>query len=228
MLLKIARSEPSCCGTVTSTTAWTATRRLHALAMFDVRRCASRGRRQEVILFSSSSSDSAASNDDNPVISQTRQPRRRLRSRHQQNGGGDDVGRSVDGASFLNIKAVPSLKDFMHRNTVLSMYRGFLRSARYVKVKQRNSVMADELINEIRREFKSQKNESDPFQRQRAVADGQRRAAELRGLTGEPDHTRNENDKNGKLQQKDADSWISIVDPEDQRGRVGSGWPWMK
>ena len=98
--------------------------------------------------------------------------------------------------------------------------------------------MADELLNEIRREFRALKHETDPFQRQRAIADGQRRAAELRGLTGEPNNGGGDDgDRTNKnaaaaaaaaLRQEDADSWINIVDPEDQRGRVGSGWPWAK
>jgi len=155
--------------------------------------------------------------------------RRRRRSRQHQ--GSDDDDDEIDRPSFFDMKSVPSLKDFMHRQTVLSMYRGFLQSVRYVRSKDgehNNPVMADELLDEIRREFRAQKHETDPFQRQRAVADGQRRAAELRGLTGEPDDDDPTKKDAAVLQQEDADSWINIVDPEDQRGRVGSGWPWAK
>jgi hypothetical protein len=171
---------------------------------------------------------------------QQQQPRRRRRSRQQQGNGvvDDDDDNKIDSPSFIDMDAVPSLKDFMHRHTVLSMYRGFLQSVRYLRSDKDggnyNPVMADELLNEIRREFRAQKHETDPFQRQRAIADGQRRAEELRGLTGEPDvmTTKKKKSKNtttaALLQQEDADSWINIVDPEDQRGRVGSGWPWAK
>eukprot|EP00529_Nitzschia_sp_RCC80_P027897 CAMPEP_0113467418 /NCGR_PEP_ID=MMETSP0014_2-20120614/14804_1 /TAXON_ID=2857 /ORGANISM="Nitzschia sp." /LENGTH=246 /DNA_ID=CAMNT_0000359725 /DNA_START=185 /DNA_END=925 /DNA_ORIENTATION=- /assembly_acc=CAM_ASM_000159 len=162
-------------------------------------------------------------------------PRRRRRSRlqnqQQQQGSDDDDDDEIDRPGFFDMKAVPSLKDFMHRQSVLSMYRGFLRSVRYVGSKDggnNNPMMADELRDEIRREFRAQKHETDPFQRQRAVADGQRRAAELRGLTGEPDDDDPTKKDAAVLQQEDADSWINIVDPEDQRGRVGSGWPWAK
>ena len=203
-----------------------------------------------VMTFSSSTSSTATTtvkvDNETTTTSQTtmtkkkqhrQQPRRRRRSRQQQGNGvvDDDDDNKIDSPSFFDMDAVPSLKDFMHRHTVLSMYRGFLQSVRYLRSDNNdggnsNPVMADELLHEIRREFRAQKHETDPFQRQRAIADGQRRAEELRGLTGEPDVKRNKNTTTAAavLQQEDADSWINIVDPEDQRGRVGSGWPWAK
>jgi Complex 1 protein (LYR family) len=180
--------------------------------------------RQQMISFSSSSSSIPAADDDDGHKSstskaQTKPSRRRRRRKQEDDNNMDDD----ESSSFIDMKSVPSYKEFVHRHTVLSLYRRFLRSVRIVRLEQRNTTMADELLNEIRREFRSQKNETDPFQRQRALADGQRRADELRGLTGEPAVP-----TSTKLQQQDADSWMNIQDPDDLRGRVGDVWPWMK
>ena len=224
---------------VNTNNTWHTTRYIHG--------CSGRRRQLQqqamVMTFSSSTSSTATTtmevDNETTTTSQTtmtkkkqQQPRRRRRSRQQQQqqqgNGVDDDDNKIGSPSFFDMNAVPSLKDFMHRRTVLSMYRGFLQSVRYLRSNKDggnyNPVMADELLNEIRREFRAQKHETDPFQRQRAIADGQRRAEELRGLTGEPD----DRTATAALQQEDADSWINIVDPEDQRGRVGSGWPWAK
>lgn len=113
----------------------------------------------------------------------------------------------------------------MHRTNVLAMYRGFLRSVRTLKTTKQQPVLANELLGQIRNEFRAHQHDDDAFQKQRALVEGKRRQDELRGLTGES-AAPNQHQKH--IEQEDADSWMSIVDPDDQRGRVGQGWPWQK
>ncbi|KAG7351682.1 complex 1 LYR family protein [Nitzschia inconspicua] len=112
------------------------------------------------------------------------------------------------------------------------MYRDFFRAIRHTVPHNQ-----DELKAQVRREFKahrqqlslsqqqqqnqnqSQQNQShDPFLIQRAVTEGKRRLRELQDFTGQ---------SNGRYQQE-GQSWIDIQDPDDPRGRIGTGWPWQK
>ena len=104
---------------------------------------------------------------------------------------------------------VPSYKEFVHRFSVLSLYRNCLKAVRAMPHNQ------GDLKLQVQREFRAHKSEIDPFNIQRALAEGQRQYRELQELTGQG---------NGP----DADSWLNTQDPEDPRGRVGEGWPWAK
>lgn len=104
---------------------------------------------------------------------------------------------------------VPSYKEFVHKFTVVHLYRDFLKA---VKLMPHNQ---DELTNQVKMEFRSNQHDHDPFQVQRAMADGKRRFQELQEMTG-------------YKKQLNADSWLNIKDEEDPRGRVGQGWPWNK
>lgn len=70
-----------------------------------------------------------------------------------------------------------------------------------------------DLKEQVQREFKANKADTDPFNVQRALAEGKRRFEELQDFTG----------NNKKY---DGDSWLNTKDEEDPRGRVGTGWPW--
>lgn len=129
-------------------------------------------------------SSSAGSNQ--VVVEQTKRRRRRQRMVN------DDV---------------PSYKEFVHRFSVLSLYRNCLKAVRAMPHNQ------DDLKIQVQREFRAHKNDTDPFNIQRALADGQRQYTELLELTGQ---------SNGP----EVDSWLNTNDPEDPRGRVGQGWPW--
>mmetsp|Transcript_131698 Transcript_131698/g.380921 ORF Transcript_131698/g.380921 Transcript_131698/m.380921 type:complete len:170 (+) Transcript_131698:193-702(+) len=102
---------------------------------------------------------------------------------------------------------IPSYKEFVHRFTVLSLYRSFLKE---IKMMPHNQ---DDLREQVQKEFKSSKTVTDPFNVQRGIAEGKRRLAELQEFTG----------SNNKY---DGDSWLNTPDEEDKRGRVGTGWPW--
>lgn len=73
----------------------------------------------------------------------------------------------------------------------------------------------DELTQQVQMEFRSNQHDHDPFQVQRALAEGKRRFQELQEMTGYKKNV-------------DAESWLNIKDEQDPRGRVGEGWPWSK
>eukprot|EP00980_Cylindrotheca_fusiformis_P017267 scaffold5342_cov104-Cylindrotheca_fusiformis.AAC.9 len=110
---------------------------------------------------------------------------------------------------------IPSYKEFVHRFTVISLYRNCLKAVRLMPSHNHQ----EDLRVQVRKEFRANQHDSDPFNIQRAVAEGKRRYQELQDLTGH----------NNKSEENDAaDSWLNTYDPEDQRGRVGTGWPWSK
>ena len=105
---------------------------------------------------------------------------------------------------------VPSYKEFVHRFTVLSLYRGFLKCIRDSMPHNK-----EDLRDQVRKEFQMNKTDTDPFSIKQNIADGQRRFEELQEFTGQSNKYSGE-------------SWINTKDPDDPRGRVGTGWPWAK
>lgn len=114
-------------------------------------------------------------------------------------------------ALSLDDKEVPSYKEFVHRFTILSLYRGYLKCIRDSMPHNH-----DDLRDQVRKEFQVNKNDNDPFAVKRNIAEGQRRFEELKEFTGQSNKYTGDG------------SWINIKDEEDPRGRVGTGWPWAK
>jgi hypothetical protein len=110
----------------------------------------------------------------------------------------------------LDDKKVPSYKEFVHRFTVLSLYRGYLKCIRDSMPHNQ-----DDLRDQVRKEFQGNKDDTDSFTIKQNIAAGQRRFEELQEFTGQSNKYTGE-------------SWINIKDPDDPRGRVGTGWPWAK
>ena len=119
--------------------------------------------------------------------------------------------RSRKGKSLEN---VPSLKEFVHRQSVVRQYRGFLRAVK----KLNDATFEEQGRNEIRQQFDSLKYETDKITISMAVKEGERKLKELKSLVGYSDYNA----------QHDDDSWLNIKDKEDPRGRVGENWPWNK
>lgn len=142
------------------------------------------------------------------------------RQRQMNNVGGGGGGESSSSSSgrtrttkkqFLATRNVPSYKEFVHRFTVVTMYRGYLRAIS--KCMPHNKM---DLIQQVQKEFRANRNDTDPFNIQRSLAEGKRRYAELQEMIG-MDNVHNE-----------GNSWLNIQDEDDPRGRVGNGWPWQK
>jgi hypothetical protein len=161
-------------------------------------------------------SASASASASTPISTPTSTPRRASRSRRSRGGGGGGGGgcggQKHQKQRLVDEKQIPSYKEFIHRFTVLSLYRGYLKTIRESMPHNQN-----DLLNEVRKEFHSNKNTIDPITVQRDIKEGQRRYDELKEFTGQ----------SNKYEQ-DGTSWINTKDTDDPRGRVGTGWPWSK
>mmetsp|Transcript_43828 Transcript_43828/g.105724 ORF Transcript_43828/g.105724 Transcript_43828/m.105724 type:complete len:187 (+) Transcript_43828:50-610(+) len=144
-----------------------------------------------------SSFSSSITNTAPPKVTQVKQEQPTRRRRKRRITG-------VDGN-------VPSYKEFVHKFTVVTLYRDFLKAVNLMPHNRQ------ELANQVKMEFRANQllDINDTFQVQRALTDGKRRFQELQEMTG-------------YKKQLDADSWLNIQDEQDPRGRVGEGWPWNK
>ncbi len=77
-----------------------------------------------------------------------------------------------------------------------------------------NNELKEQLNLQIKNEFKSKKDLSDPVAIKSLLTEGYRNLKKLEEL--------------GPIKAYSSDSWINIQDEEDKRGRVGEGWPWDK
>lgn len=114
--------------------------------------------------------------------------------------------------------SIPTFKEFMHRQQVISQYRGFMKAIRTIDDTNAQSSMK----NEVRTGFKSLLHEDDKLAVAMALKEGERRLKEFKSMVGYVDESVKDMSIN------DADSWLNIDDKEDPRGRVGENWPWSK
>ena len=171
--------------------------------------------------FASNDSCDNRISDDNVVkieSSKGRSRTQRRRRRFALNSGDDDG----SGA-----QVVPSYKDFLHKFTVVSMYRNYLKCIRSMDgQKDELNSMKSELYYQVKREFQANKNESDKYAIQRTLQEGRRRYQELQHMVPTARKKSAPSPSPSSLQYLEEDSWLNIKDPEDPRGRVGQGWPW--
>jgi hypothetical protein len=126
----------------------------------------------------------------------------RVLSRHS--GPRHRGGRALPGA-------IPSLQEFIHKQTVLRQYRHYLKAVALVEDQDHRQ----QARQEIKINFRRDSMETDSLSIQMAVKDGERRLAQVQSLVGYTVH-------------QDEDSWLNIKDAEDPRGRVGNDWPWQR
>jgi len=112
--------------------------------------------------------------------------------------------------SLIDERQIPSYKEFVHRFTILSLYRGFLKTIRESMPHNQG-----DLLKEVQKEFQSCKSDTDPLIIKRSILEGQRRYEELKEFTGESN-------------KYEGSSWINTQDEDDPRGRVGTNWPWER
>ena len=135
--------------------------------------------------------------------------KKRKRHRASTNGGGGTLSWMGDN--------VLSYKEFVHRFTVLSLYRNFMKEINVLPVEVD---ARKEFKHQVQHEFKAYKSTTDPYMIQKALSEGKRRFKELQQWTGSTSNNQNS--------QYDGDSWLNTPDEEDPRGRVGTGWPWER
>ena len=114
----------------------------------------------------------------------------------------------------LESAEVPSLKEFVHRQTVIRQYRGFLRAVNCI----RDPTFQSSSKKEVQTSFGRYKNETDALTIQMALREGERQLEQVRSMVG---YVGADN-----AAKTDGDSWLNINDDEDPRGRVGVVWPW--
>ena len=114
----------------------------------------------------------------------------------------------------LDSAEVPSLKEFVHRQTVIRQYRGFLRAVNCIP----DPSFQTSSKKEVQTSFGRYKNETDALTIQMALREGERQLEQVRSMVGYVGA-----DNAAKM---DGDSWLNIDDDEDPRGRVGVVWPW--
>lgn len=125
-----------------------------------------------------------------------------------------DTSSSKRATQTKRLRNVPSMKEFLHKQTIVKQYRGFLRAVAMIPDEQ----WSLHARNEVRNSFAPYKQETDNLAISMAVKEGDRRLGELRSMVG---YTQS-------AATADADSWLNIDDKNDPRGRVGLEWPWDK
>lgn len=98
------------------------------------------------------------------------------------------------------------LKHFIRRQQSIQLYRNFMRALRDIDPDMRASIK-----NEIQIEFRINVKISNELTIKMLLANGRRSLKQLIDL---------------RVSNLDEDSWISVKDSDDKRGRVGTGWPW--
>lgn len=172
-------------------------------------------------------------------------PRKRFRNR---TGPSNSNNSNNNNNTTKLLEKVPSLKDFMHKQSVVSQYRSFLRTLQTID----DDVWKNQLKKDVQKEFQKNIQQKDPMAVKMAFNEGKRQLAQLQSIVGTTGSSKSSNktrnttsttninnndinyNVNSEEHQKirdaselDPDSWINTPDKEDQRGRVGSGWPWQ-
>ena len=114
----------------------------------------------------------------------------------------------------LDSAEVPSLKEFVHRQTVIRQYRGFLRAVNCIP----DPTFQTSSKKEVQTSFERYKKETDALTIQMALREGERQLEQVCSMVG---YVGADN-----AAKTDGGSWLNIDDEEDPRGRVGVVWPW--
>ncbi len=109
------------------------------------------------------------------------------------------------------IKDTLPLKEFMRRAQVLNLYRAMNRAARRVS----DANLRQSLCTEIRNSFRQNQQLRDSMSLKSTLIDANRQLKQLRTM-GE------QSVANGP------GTWLGESTEDDVRGRVGTGWPWMR
>lgn len=116
------------------------------------------------------------------------------------------------GETATKLRNVPSMKEFLHKQTIVRQYRGFMRAVATIPDEKWRIQARDE----VRNSFALHKNETNNIAISMATKEGERKLKELHSMVGYASFTT----------QSDADSWLNIDDKDDPRGRIGIEWPW--
>lgn len=148
----------------------------------------------------------------------TRQGEKCLTTTSTSNSRDDLLSTKTDNAPkrsrrrFRRMDDVLSYRDFMHRQSVISLYRQFLQAVRSLPDRT-------ELQAQIKKEFSSMKHEKDAWNRKRALQEGQRRLKDLQ-VTLSTSVTFGRSKSSSEKQE--------TTDDKAEEPKVGMGWPWER
>ncbi len=118
--------------------------------------------------------------------------------------------------SRLKDKATLPLRDFMRRFQVLSLYRNMNRAARQVP----DPNLRRSLCQEIRVGFRQNQAMKDVVSLKSTMVEANRQLQQLRSMSTPGSSTISAPPPPG--------SWLGDSTPDDERGRVGTDWPWQR
>jgi hypothetical protein len=107
------------------------------------------------------------------------------------------------------IKDVLPFREFTRRRQVLTLFRSMLRAANQLE----DSALRTSITKEIGAGFRQNRDLRDPVAVKVTIQEAHRQMKQLQSMG-----------QNSSAY--DADSWINQSEPDDERGRVGKGWPW--
>jgi hypothetical protein len=120
--------------------------------------------------------------------------------------------------SRLKDKAALPLRDFMRRFQVLSLYRNMNRAARQVP----DPNLRRSLCQEIRVGFKQNQTMKDVVSLKSTMVEATRQLQQLRSMSASGAST------STNSAPPPPGSWLGDSTPDDERGRVGTDWPWQR
>lgn len=128
--------------------------------------------------------------------------------------------RQTRSGRLAKMDSIPSLKEFVHKSSVVQQYRDFLQALRLIP-EEKDRIPA---ISEVKQNFRRLSFETNAIAIDMAVKDGEQRLKQVQSLVGYEHHTKKK--KKNNANNDNDDSWLNIDDKEDPRGRVGTEWPW--
>ena len=117
---------------------------------------------------------------------------------------------------------VPPLHVFMRRAQLLKLFRDFLRAANCLP----DASLRVDIRSQVTDSFRYYQTITDAVIIKNLIAEAHRSLNQLHsmGTPREGHHIK----PTGAAGAAAANSWMSGGDAEDERGRVGTGWPWSK
>lgn len=119
------------------------------------------------------------------------------------------------------INALP-FKEFMRRKSVLDLYKSLIVQAKRIP----DESLKVGLLSQIRSDFQRNKLITDNNTLKSLLAEGKRSLEQLNDMVASVSPPA----KNSLRKEKspNVSAWIDSSTPDDERGRVGTGWPWSQ
>lgn len=108
------------------------------------------------------------------------------------------------------IKAALPLHLFIRQRQIIQLYRTLLKESNRIS----DSSVSNEIKNQVKTEFRAHQFLKDNNAIKSSIQKARNSVKLIEDMT------------RSSRTVPEGDSWMSISDEEDKRGRVGAGWPW--